>query len=114
MEKVKLKHWRISKGFTQQQLADVLATDISNYCRKENGYVSITKQEWKKLAATLGVSEEDIYQENDSTLHNTFFDNSGINNQNIGVPAAVLEHLFDYISLLKSEIVRLQKELEKK
>jgi transcriptional regulator with XRE-family HTH domain len=109
MEKQKLKKIRTRKGFTQQQVADALATDISNYCRKEKGSVGITRPEWKKLASILDVSEEEIYQENEPALSNTFFDNSSIINQNIGVPAAVLEQLFD--SLLKEENSRLKKEL---
>jgi transcriptional regulator with XRE-family HTH domain len=113
MEKHKLKHVRISKGVTQQQLADQLHTDISNYCRKENGYVGITKQEWQKLASILQVPESEIYQENETSLNNTFFDNSGINNQNLGVSAVVMEHLLDYISFLKEENSRLKHELEK-
>jgi transcriptional regulator with XRE-family HTH domain len=110
MEKFKLKQARVRKGFTQQQMADALPTDISNYCRKENGYVGITKAEWKSFASFLQVSEEEIYQESEPSLHNAFFDNSSITNQNIGIPTAVLEHLLDYISLLKEENERLKKE----
>jgi transcriptional regulator with XRE-family HTH domain len=113
MEKQKLKQVRLHKGFTQQQVADALSTDISNYSRKENGHVRITKQEQKKLASILGVSEDEISQESEPMLNNTFFDSSSITNQNIGVPAAVLEHLYDYISLLKKENSRLKEELEK-
>ena len=118
MEKLKLKQARIQRGFTQQQVADALPTDISNYSRKENGHVGITKEEWKRLAAFLQVPEEDIFQENESTLSNNFFDNSSITNQNssittqnIGIPTAVLEHLLDYISLLKEENERLKSEV---
>ena len=113
MEKQKLKQIRKQKGFSQQEMANFIATDISNYCRKEKGAVGITKQEWKKLAAALNVPEEDIYQENESVLNNTFFDNSSLTNQSVGVPAIVLEQLFDYISLLKEENSRLKKESEK-
>ncbi|WP_418124029.1 hypothetical protein ACNFU2_05280 [Chryseobacterium sp. PTM-20240506] len=35
MQKEKLL--RKKKGYTQQQIADVIATDVSNYCRKEGG-----------------------------------------------------------------------------
>jgi len=31
MEKLKLKQTRVRKGFTQQQVADALPTDISNW-----------------------------------------------------------------------------------
>ncbi|MDR0333919.1 MAG: helix-turn-helix domain-containing protein [Dysgonamonadaceae bacterium] len=113
MEKLRLKQTRIQRGFTQQQVADALPTDISNYCRKENGYVNITKAEWKRLASFLQVPEEEIYQENEATLNNTFFDNSSITNQNIGIPTAVFEHLLSYISLLKEENERLKSEMRR-
>ena len=113
MEKLKLKQTRVRKGFTQQQVADALPTDISNYSRKENGYVAITKAEWKRLATFLQVPEEEIYQENESMLTNTFFDNSSIVNQNVGIPAVILEQLLDYISLLKEENSRLRNEKKK-
>jgi transcriptional regulator with XRE-family HTH domain len=106
-----IKKTRIRKGFTQKELADAISTDISNYSRKERGCVGISTQEWKKLASVLDVSEEEIYQENEPTLSNTFFDNSSITNQNVGVPAMVLEHLYDYITLLKEDNARLRKEL---
>jgi len=114
MEQQKLKKIRTRKGFTQKEMADAISTDISNYCRKEKGLVSITPKEWKKLATILDVSEEEIYQENESVLSNTFFDNSSITNQNVGVPSIILEQLFDYINLLKEENNRLKKELDKK
>jgi transcriptional regulator len=43
MQKVKLRGKK-TKGFTQQQMADMLPTDVSNYSRKEAGTVGITKQ----------------------------------------------------------------------
>jgi len=113
MEQKKLKKIRTRKGFTQKELADALSTDISNYCRKERGFVGITSKEWKKLATVLDVPEEEIYQDNETMMSNTFFDNSSITNQNVGVPAVILEQLFDYINLLKEENSRLKKELEK-
>ena len=121
MEKFKLKQVRAQKGFTQQQVAEALFMDVSNYSRKENGHVGITKEEWKRLATFLQVSEEEIYQENEATINNAFFDNSSITNQsssistqNIGIPTTVLEHLLDYIALLKEENERLKSEAKDK
>jgi transcriptional regulator with XRE-family HTH domain len=113
MEQKKLKRIRTHKSFTQKEMADTISTDVSDYSHKESGYASITPKEWKKLATALEVSEEEIYSENEPTLSNTFFDNSSITNQNIGVPALVLEQLHDEISSLKEENARLKKELEK-
>ncbi|WP_291939621.1 helix-turn-helix domain-containing protein [Chryseobacterium sp.] len=38
MQRKKLRSVRKRKGFTQQQVADFIATDVSNYSRKESGY----------------------------------------------------------------------------
>ncbi|MDR1543949.1 MAG: helix-turn-helix domain-containing protein [Prevotellaceae bacterium] len=113
MEKQKLKQIRKQKGFSQQEMANSICTDVSNYCRKEKGYVGITKQEWRKLATALNVSEEDIYQANES-VNNPCFDNSSITNQNVGISAPMLKQLLDYITLLKEENSRLKQEIEKK
>ncbi len=49
MQKEKLRTVRKMKGFTQQQMADVIPTDISNYSRKESGAVAITQTECPNL-----------------------------------------------------------------
>ena len=59
MEKTKLKNMRNEKGFTQQQIADYLPTDKSNYCKKELGYIKITSMEWEKLAKILNCEVEE-------------------------------------------------------
>jgi transcriptional regulator with XRE-family HTH domain len=56
------------KGITQQQMADVIPTDVSNYSRKESGAVSITQTEWNKLAKFLEVPVEEIYEEDEPRL----------------------------------------------
>jgi transcriptional regulator with XRE-family HTH domain len=53
MQKEKLRVIRKQKGYTQQQVADFIATDVSNYSRKESGDVKIVKDEWDKLARFL-------------------------------------------------------------
>ncbi|MEN5307490.1 helix-turn-helix transcriptional regulator [Chryseobacterium cucumeris] len=63
MQKEKLRTVRKMKGFTQQQMAEVIPTDVSNYSRKESGTVSITQTEWNKLAQFLEVPVEEIYEE---------------------------------------------------
>ena len=52
MQKEKLRNVRKRKGITQQQIADAIATDVSNYSRKESGDVSIRKEEWEKSPVT--------------------------------------------------------------
>lgn len=117
----KLRTLRKQKGYTQQQIADLLATDVSNYSRKESGDVKIFDDEWEKLAKALEVSVEDIKEEKEPnvvqkneniTFHDTSsFHQSGIYNCN--VPNYLLENQQEYINLLKEQIKALKEENEK-
>lgn len=115
----KLKSIRKQKGYTQQQIADILATDVSNYSRKENGDVKIYDEEWEKLAKALDVSVDDIKEErnaqnNQNTTLNdsaSFNDNASINyNQFCNIPNYLLENQQEYINLLKEQIEILKAE----
>ena len=111
----KLRTIRKQKGYTQQQIADILATDVSNYSRKESGDVRIFDEEWEKLAKALDVSVEDIKEEKAPQIqHNdkpTLNDNSSINyNQYCNVPEYLLENQQEYINLLKEQIKALKEE----
>ncbi|BAP33315.1 regulatory protein [Chryseobacterium sp. StRB126] len=123
MQKEKLRVIRKQKGYTQQQVADYIATDVSNYSRKESGDVRIVKDEWDKLARFLEVPVEDIYEEEEAAIvvnydHPVFNDKSisagAITNQNNydNIPGAVIENLQGYITLLKEENERLKEELK--
>ncbi|UOU99925.1 helix-turn-helix domain-containing protein [Chryseobacterium daecheongense] len=119
MQKEKLRLLRKKKGYTQQQIADVIATDVSNYSRKENGDVRIIKDEWDKIARFLDVSVEEIYEEDDAKVvinndHPVFNDNaaSSIMTQFNNFSASVIQNLQDYISLLKEENEKLKEELK--
>ena len=68
MEKTKLKNKRTSLGFSQEDLANYLATDKSNYCKKEKGVVKISNQEWQKLATYLSCEIDDIFEKEDSNI----------------------------------------------
>lgn len=121
MQKEKLRLLRKKKGYTQQQIADVIATDVSNYSRKENGDVKIIKDEWDKIARFLDVSVEEIYEEDDTKViinndHPVFNDNaaSSIMTQFNNFSASVIQNLQDYISLLKEENEKLKEELKNK
>ncbi|AZA85034.1 transcriptional regulator [Chryseobacterium lactis] len=121
MQKEKLRLIRKQKGYTQQQVADFIATDVSNYSRKESGDVKIIKDEWDKLARFLDVPVEEIYEEEEATVvvnnnHPVFNDRSTsagvITTQNNydNIPGAVIESLQGYIALLKEENERLKEE----
>lgn len=115
----KLRTLRKQKGYTQQQIADIIATDVSNYSRKENGDVRIYDEEWEKLAKALDVSVDDIKEErnaqnNQNTTLNdsaSFNDNASINyNQFCNIPNYLLENQQEYIKLLKEQIEILKAE----
>ena len=121
MQKEKLRVIRKQKGYTQQQIADFIATDVSNYSRKESGDVKIVRDEWDKLARFLDVPIEDIYEEEEATIvvnndHPVFNDRSAgvISNQNNydNIPGDIIKNLQNYIALLKEENEKLKEELK--
>lgn len=102
---------------SQEKMAKILSTDISSYCRKENGKSKIHDDEWEKLAKALNVSVDDIKEsENSGIVQNdnlTFNDNSGnYEHQNFNIPNSILENLQDYIEILKEQNESLKIELE--
>ncbi len=117
----KLRTLRKQKGYTQQQIADLLATDVSNYSRKENGDVRIFDDEWEKLAKALEVPIEDIKEEKEPNIvqkneNITFNDTSSFHQSgiyNCNVPNYLLENQQEYINLLKEQIKALKEENEK-
>ena len=68
MEKIRLKAMRVSKGFTQEDVAKFLATDKANYCKKEKGIVKIHKQEWDKLATFLSCDVDEIFEKENTNI----------------------------------------------
>ncbi|CAM2885909.1 transcriptional regulator [Chryseobacterium flavum] len=122
MQKEKLRNTRKLKGYTQQQIADIIATDVSNYSRKESGEVKIIRDEWDKIARFLKVPLEEIYEEEESAVvvnydHPVFNDKSisagAITNQNNydNIPGPIIQNLQDYIAFLQEENERLKTEL---
>lgn len=135
MQKEKLRTVRKRKGFTQQQIADAIATDVSNYSRKESGSVKIMHHEWEKIAKLLDVPVEEIYEEEEAKIiveNPVFNDSPGANFGNNGRSAndspgtnfgdngtstnisnelsiEVIKSLQEYIGLLKEEISKLKK-----
>ncbi|WES95677.1 helix-turn-helix transcriptional regulator [Chryseobacterium arthrosphaerae] len=123
MQKEKLRLIRKQKGYTQQQVADYIATDVSNYSRKESGDVRIVQDEWDKLARFFEVPVEDIYEEetaavvvnNDHPVFNDKSTSAGLittQNNYDNIPGAIIENLQNYIALLKEENERLKEELK--
>lgn len=122
MQKEKLRIIRKKKGYTQQQIADIIATDVSNYSRKESGDVKIIKDEWEKIAKFLDVTMEEIYEDEEAKIivnndHPIFNDSSSsgngiVNHQFNSIPGPIIQNLQDYISLLKEENKKLNDEIK--
>lgn len=121
MQKEKLRAIRKKKGYTQQQIADIIATDVSNYSRKENGDVKIIKEEWEKIANFLQIPMEEIYEDDESKVvvnneNNSTGENSGLHsnlyNNYYSIPNSIIENLQDYINILKEENKNLKEELK--
>lgn len=121
MQKEKLRVLRKKKGYTQQQIADVIATDVSNYCRKEGGDVKIIREEWDKIANFLEVPVEEIYEEEEGKviIENPVFNDSPGSSVNVGnqtvsitndLSIEIIKNLQEYIGLLKEEVKRLKGE----
>lgn len=110
MVKRKLQEIRIKKGYSQEEIADLLGMTQPNYSRKENGITRIPPKEWEFIARKLDVNVEDIFEQDETTViyknnrGNSF--NSGT--ININVPEFVLE----YIELLKKENELLKEEIQ--
>ena len=114
MEKTKLSELRKSKGFSQQQVADKLCMDVSNYNRRESGHSKISHNEWEKLSKLLGVSVEDIYENEDSMIFICKDQAVGIvngNNHIYSIPEYFLENQRKYIEKLEEENATLKAEL---
>ncbi|MBT2621845.1 helix-turn-helix transcriptional regulator [Chryseobacterium sp. ISL-6] len=126
MQKEKLRALRKKRGHTQQEIADLLATDVSNYSRKESGNVKIIRAEWEKIAGFLDVPLEDIYEEDEATIIienqvfndsqvssvNTNFSGDNVSNFTNDLSIEIIKNLQDYISLLKEEMISLKKKNE--
>lgn len=119
MQKEKLRVLRKKKGYTQQQIADVIATDVSNYCRKEGGDVKIIHEEWDKIANFLEVPVEEIYEEDEATViinnSNATFNDSPASGSNIHtfnneLSIEIIKNLQEYIGLLREEVKKLKGE----
>ncbi|WP_394772953.1 helix-turn-helix domain-containing protein [Flavobacterium sp.] len=105
MSKTKLIQARLSKGFSQEELADLIGMSQSNYSRRESGRTSITEAEWKKIAKELGVNKEIIFEPDEQNKEKR----DEINMVYFNIPDFVMEH----IELLKKENKKLKEQLKK-
>ncbi|WP_264535622.1 helix-turn-helix transcriptional regulator [Flavobacterium sp. N1736] len=105
MSKTKLIQARLAKGFSQQELADLIGMSQSNYSRRENGRKNISDIEWNRIAKELAVEKESIYEADEEKS----VENAEINIRQINIPDFIMEH----IELLKEENKNLREELKR-
>lgn len=117
----KLRNLRKQRGFTQEYMSNVLATDVSNYSRKESGSVKIYDEEWEKLAKALDVKVEEIKEEREPAVVQNNNDNTTFNDSSSGIncshyynniPEYILENQQEYIKILKEQIDSLKREVK--
>ena len=61
---MKVKQYRIIKGYTQSELAEMLGIKQNTYSYKERGVYDFSIDEIKKLKTILEVSYEELFDEN--------------------------------------------------
>ncbi|SHF57400.1 Helix-turn-helix [Chryseobacterium arachidis] len=92
-------------GLTQEQMASVICKDVSAYCRKENGQVKLTIEEWLKMSKFLNVSLDSIYESEFriNLFKETTSDNS-VDNLNIYISIKYIKNLLHENEFLKKKI----------
>ena len=60
---MKVKEYRIIKGFTQNELSELIGITQQAYSKKERGERSFTLDEVKKLKKILNISYEELFGE---------------------------------------------------
>ena len=114
MEKTKLIQTRTKKGFTQQQVAEYLCIDVSNYNRREKGTSKISNNEQGKLSKFLDVPMEEIYESEESMIFickDNATGNYQGNNHIYSIPEYLLESQRKYILKLENENQKLKDRL---
>lgn len=116
MKKAKLLEVRKEKGFSQQQLSDMLFMDVSNYQRRESGEKSISDEEWQRIAEVLEVPVSAIYESDDKNtfIFNDHSQGNGNFVTNCSIPEYLLENQQKYIAKLEQEIEELKNRLQER
>lgn len=110
MVKTKLQELRLQRGFSQEEIADLLGMTQSNYSRKENGVTRISAPEWNFIAKKLDVNIEDIYEPEETTI---IYKNNKGNSFNSGtINIHVPDFVFEYIETIKEQNQLLKQENE--
>lgn len=115
MIKQKLINKRKELGFSQPEIADKLGMEQSQYSRRENGIVQISRKEWDALTKILGTSLEEIYEPQDGIyIINNENANGNFGNYNNfhAYSEFAMEAMKKYIESLEEENKRLKSQLK--
>lgn len=108
MKKQKLIMHRQEKGFSQYEMAMNMNMEQSQYCRRENGTVQISKKQWESLTKILDVRLEEIYEPHDGVYIS--------NNENVNGSVRNLDNYCTHLELametMKKYIEKLEKEID--
>lgn len=58
MEKLTIKQWRVVRGYSQKQFAELIGVSTNTYASKENGKRDWKIEEMKKICKHLEISIE--------------------------------------------------------
>lgn len=100
MVKRKLQEFRLKKGYSQEEIADLLGMTQPNYSRKENGITRIFRQEWEFMAKKLNIDIEDIFEEHETTMIHKNNRGNSFNSGTININ--MIDFLLEHIELLKT------------
>jgi transcriptional regulator with XRE-family HTH domain len=109
----KLNTIRKLRGYSQKEMAKIVAMEQTTYSRKERGMSFITNEEWERFAKALEVSIEEIKEVPQNSFRNencTFSENS-VGIQYVNLPQNVLDVILKYNTKLEEENAELKKKL---
>lgn len=120
MIKEKLVKARHNKKFSQEDMSQYLNISQTQYSRKENGMVSVSHEEWERIAKLLDVSVEEIKEDNEKNIAQHFENVTGSytgsyirsNNNYCNVPEFLLTTQQKYVDFLEEKITKLENRIQ--
>ncbi|MCD0456257.1 helix-turn-helix domain-containing protein [Chryseobacterium sp. LC2016-27] len=105
MKKEKLKQFRLDTGITQEQMAKIICKDVSAYCRKENGQIKLTIEEWLKISKFFKINLDSIYESELKIDILNFINKEDIqDNLNVSISSEYIKRLMTENEYLKKKI----------
>jgi len=115
MKKHKLIAARNAKKWSQEKMATMVGMSQSQYQRRESGEISISDDEWARIAKQLGREVEEIKEDDNVVSIYNYGDQSGNYSANsnyfYNIPEYIMKNQQDYIEMLKAKIINLEDEI---